>query len=453
MKHAMPGTALTQEYTARFPQSRRLHARAVAALAGEAAHDSWRFDPFPVYFASCGGARKTDVDGNTFIDFWMGHGALLLGHHHPDVDSAVEAQLRAASHYGGAHALQVEWAERIIALVPSAERVRFAASGTEATLLALRIARSVTKRATVIRIDGHFHGWHDEALAKAVPHDVAGFNPGNAENLYVLPFDLELLSDAVDDLQPAAVILEPGGGSAGALAWSIDSLAELRRITERSGTLLIFDEIISGFRYAPGGVQELSGVVPDLTVLAKIAAGGLPGAAVAGRADIMRVFGAGIRNGAVLSAVPHTGTFNASATSAAAAIATLDKVADGAPQAAADRAAGRLVDGINRCAAAHGADVRAFRQSSIFHLVVGAASDQRAVVGPSPEVLISQRTHRKDYAALRQALLLNGFDAHLVHGWVSAVHSEPIIDAAIEAFDRALARLGRGPDAPNIFRS
>ena len=453
MKHAMPGTALTQEYTARFPQSRRLHARAVAALAGEAAHDSWRFDPFPVYFGSCDGARKTDVDGNSYIDFWMGHGALLLGHHHPDVDSAVEAQLRAASHYVGAHALQVEWAERIIALVPSAKRVRFVASGTEATLLALRIARSVTKRAAVIRIDGHFHGWHDEALAKAVPHDVAGFNPGNAENLYVLPFDLELLSDAVDDLQPAAVILEPGGGSAGALAWSTDSLAELRRITERSGTLLIFDEIISGFRYAPGGVQELSGVVPDLTVLAKIAAGGLPGAAVAGRADIMRVFGAGIRNGAVLSAVPHTGTFNASATSAAAAIATLDRVADGTPQAAADRAAGRLVDGINRCAAARGADVRAFRQSSIFHLVVGAASDQRAVVGPSPEVLISQRTHRKDYAALRQALLLNGFDAHLVHGWVSAVHSEPIIDAAIEAFDRALARLGRGPDAPNIFRS
>ncbi len=453
MRHATAGTALTQEYAARFPQSRRLHARAVASLAGEAAHDSWRFDPFPVYFATCDGARKTDVDGNTYIDFWMGHGALLLGHHHPDVDGAVAAQLRSASHYGGAHALQVEWAERIVALVPSAERVRFVASGTEATLLALRVARSVTKRAAVIRIDGHFHGWHDEALAKAIPHDVAGFNPGNVENLYVLPFDLDLLSDAVDDLRPAAIILEPGGGSAGALPWSTGSLAELRRLTERSGTLLIFDEIISGFRYAPGGVQELSGVMPDLTVLAKIAAGGLPGAAVAGRADIMRVFGAGIRDGTILSAVPHTGTFNASATSAAAAIATLDKVADGTPQAAADRATGRLVDGINRCAAAHGAAVRAFRQSSIFHLVVGAASDERAVVGPSPEVLISQRTHRKDYAALRQSLLLNGVDAHLVHGWVSAVHSEPIIDAAIEAFDRALARLGRGADAPNIFRS
>ena len=453
MNHATAGTALTQEYAARFPQSRRLHARAVASLAGEAAHNSWRFDPFPIYFATCDGARKTDVDGNTHIDFWMGHGALLLGHHHPDVDGAVETQLRTASHYGGSHALQVEWAERIVALVPSAERVRFVASGTEATLLALRVARSVTKRAAVIRIDGHFHGWHDEALAKAVPHDVAGFNPGNLENLYVLPFDLELLSDAVDDLRPAAVILEPGGGSAGALAWSIDGLAELRRITERSGTLLIFDEIISGFRYAPGGVQELSGVVPDLTVLAKIAAGGLPGAAVAGRADIMRVFGAGIQDGAILSIVPHTGTFNASATSAAAAVATLDKVADGTPQAAADRAAERLVDGINRCAAEHGAAVRAFRQSSIFHLVVGAASDQRAVVGPSPEVLISQRTHRKDYAALRRSLLLNGVDTHLVHGWVSAVHSEPIIDAAIEAFDRALARLGGGADAPNIFRS
>ena len=451
MNHAAAGTTLAQAYATRFPQSRKLHARAVASLAGEATHDSWRFDPFPVYFAGSDGARKTDVDGNTHIDFWMGHGALLLGHHHPDVDGAIEKQVRSASHYGGAHALQVEWAERIVNLIPSAERIRFVASGTEATMLALRVARSVTKRDIVIRIDGNFHGWHDEALAKAIPQDIAGLNPGTVEHVYVLPLDLDLLSDAVDDLRPAAIILEPGGGSAGALPWSIDELVDLRRITHRSGTLLIFDEIISGFRYAPGGVQELSGVMPDLTVLAKIAAGGLPGAAVAGRADIMRVFGAGIHDGETRSVVPHTGTFNASATSAAAAIATLDRVADGTAQAAADRAAGRLVDGINRCAAEHGALVRAFRQSSIFHLVVGAGRDEGAVVGPSRDVLIAQRSYRSDYAALRQSLLMNGFDAHLVHGWVSTAHSDPIIDEAIGAFDHALARLGRAGDAPNIF--
>lgn len=423
-------TALAEAFSTRFAGSRALHARASAALAGAATHDSWRFDPFPIQFRDAAGARKWDVDGHPFIDFWTAHGALLLGHRHAAVEEAVSRQLARVTHPGGAHPLQIEWAERVIRLIPSAQRARFTASGTEATLLALRVARSFTGRDVVLRIDGHFHGWHDEALARAVPAG-AGINPGTADHVVVVPFDLDRIDEALRDLEPAAVILEPGGGGAGALPWSSDELATLRTLTTGSGTLLIFDEVISAFRYAPGGVQELSGVMPDLTVLAKILAGGLPGAALAGRAEVMAVFG---------SRVPHTGTFNANPLSAAAGIATLDLVSDGLAQAAAERAAQRLVSGVNAAAARRGADIRLFRQSSIFHLVIGSQATGSSAE-PSPSVFALHRQFRDQYLQLRRALLLEGVDAHLVHGWVSAAHSDAIIDEAIAAFDRAMARI------------
>ncbi|MDP9360099.1 MAG: aminotransferase class III-fold pyridoxal phosphate-dependent enzyme [Acidobacteriota bacterium] len=432
------GLSLAQAYETHFASSQRMHARAVTVLAGESAHDSWRFDPFPIYFTHAEGARKWDGDGHSFIDFWMGHGALLFGHRFAAVESAVAAQLRRATHLGGAHDLQVAWAERVTRLIPSAERVRFTASGTEATMLALRAARSFTGREVVIRIDGHFHGWHDEALARAVPHEVAGINPATAENVIVLPFDLELIAGAVSDLRPAAVILEPGGGAAGALPWSAESLAELRGITARHGTLLIFDEVISAFRYAPGGVQQLAGVMPDITVLAKILAGGLPGAAVAGHSEVMSVFGRGMQRADRWAQAPHTGTFNANPLSAAAGIAALDAAADGEAQVVAERAAARLVDGVNDAARRRRADVAMFRQSSIFHIVIGASGGP---VGPSPEVFAAHRHFHAGYIDLRRALLLEGIDAHLVHGWVSTAHTAAVIDDAIAAFDRAFARV------------
>jgi glutamate-1-semialdehyde 2,1-aminomutase len=135
--------AVAEDYAARFRGSREKHQNA-AALAGEAAHDSWRFEPFPVYFDCAAGPRKWDLDGNVYVDFWMGHGALLFGHRFPPVEAAVAAQLARGTHLGGAHSLQVDWAEQIRSLIPSAERVRFTSSGSEATLLALRVARSFT---------------------------------------------------------------------------------------------------------------------------------------------------------------------------------------------------------------------------------------------------------------------------------------------------------------------
>ena len=436
---------LAADYVERFPESCELHLRARTCLGGDAAHDSWRFDPFPVSFERADGPCKWDADGNPYIDFWMGHGALLFGHGFPLVIDAVAQQLSRGTHFGGAHRLQVEWAEEICALIASAERVRFTSSGTEATLLAMRIARAATGRQTVARVDGHFHGWHDEALAGSVAHG-SGIHPGIEDRAIIVPLDLDVIAEMLAEVAPAALILEPGGGGAGALPWSVEELRTLRTLTAAHGTLLIFDEVISAFRYAPGGVQALSGVTPDLTTLAKILAGGLPGAAVCGRAEVMAVLGRGTVN----ARAPHSGTFNASPLSAAAGIATLREAADGSAQAAAERATRLFVDGVNRAAARRGADLALFHQSSIFHIAIGARA-RGGSPEPSPLVFALHREHRADYVALRRALLIEGIDTHLVHGWVSAVHREEIIDEAIAAFDRALARLASGNEAPAVF--
>ncbi len=429
-------------YQDKFVSSRPLAHRAQWAIGGAAAHDRRGLGPFGVYVERAMGPRKWDVDGQPLIDLWMGHGALLMGHGFPPVVEAVRGQLERGTHFGACHALEVQWAELVKELVPSARRVRFTASGTEATLLALRIARAYTGRQVVLKFDGHFHGWHDEAMAHCYVTEEAGFNPGAVANVaYADPIDPEPAVRRLAAGDVAAVILEPGGGSSGGLPWSREFLQALREATQRHHSLLIFDEVASGFRHAVGGVQEVSGVTPDLTTLGKILCGGLPGGAVAGRTDVMAVLGDGTRVGGRPARVPHTGTFNANPLSAAAGLALLEHVADGAPQEAARRAAERLADGINREADRHDLDVCAYTNgTSIYHLLIGA---RRAGAAPGPSLAVAHlyRDRPAHYALLRRALLVEGVDTHPVHGWISAVHDDATVDEAIDAFGRAFARL------------
>lgn len=414
-------------------------------LAGGVAHQSWRMSPFPIVFASASGAEKWDVGGTRYIDLWMGHGSLMLGNAHPAVVEAVTKQMRLGQHLGGAHMMQYMWAERIRELMPSCEYVRFTASGTEATLLALRVARAWTGRPRIVRIDGHYHGWHDEALAHALPQKQSGMNPGVDQHIAVVPpLDTGAVLDELQEGDVAAVILEPGGGSAGSLSWSPEYLASLRRIADLHGALLIFDEVISGFRYAPGGVQALAGVRPDITVLAKIAAGGMPGGLIGGRKDVLSVISGGLSAMDERVHVVHAGTFNGFPLSAAAALVTLDLVADGAAQAKAEAATRTLVAGINAAAHAADIDVRAIHQSSIFHLLIGAL-DAGDPIAPGPAAVRLTRERATDYATLRRALLLEGIDCHMSHGWLSAAHDAPLVDEAIDGFARAFARVRELP--------
>src|SRR5712692_1682055 len=354
-KHSiMPAAAPTtqsrilREYADKTPGSARLYERARRLFPNGVTHVGRYLQPHPIYVSRTAGSHKWDVDGNDYVDYFGGHGALLLGHNHPAVMEAVREQLARGSHYGASHELEVEWAELIQEMVPCAERLRFVNSGTEATLLVLRLARAYTGKPMVVRFGGHFHGWHDQVAfsADASP----GIPKAVADQVLVLPpNDMARFCDLCDERNDiAAVILEPTGATFGHIPLPRQFLADLRAITAQRGIVLIFDEVVTGFRCSPGGAQGLDGITPDLAPLAKIVAGGYPGAALAGQADILRFLE--YRNDGEqlkLPAIPHQGTFNGAPVSAAAGIATLRLVRESDVIARANRTAAAIRDGMN----------------------------------------------------------------------------------------------------------
>ncbi len=316
---------MLDRYAKEFAGSRRRYETAKQVFPDGVTHDLRALEPFPIYVDRQRGAYKWDVDGHQFIDYWSGHGAMLLGHSHPEVVAAVQKQMEKSTHAGGCHEGEIEWGRWVQKLVPSAEKVRFVGSGTEATLMALRLSRMYTGRPKVLKFIGHFHGWHDAVMPGAyAPYDAVSV-PGvpaevAAATVTIPPNNIELLERTLtSDSQIGTVILEPTGGHWGAVPIRGEFLKALRQLTAKHGQILIFDEVITGFRVAPGGAQELYGIKPDLTTLAKIVAGGLPGGCLAGRADVLDQIC--VRPGK--PKMRHPGTFNANPLSAAAGIVTL----------------------------------------------------------------------------------------------------------------------------------
>ena len=270
-------------YGAARPRSQEYFARACKVLGGKAGHDLRYATPVPLYIERGAGGRKWDVDGNEYIDFLLGNGALLLGHAPAEVVAAIAEAVGRGTHFGNDHPLHIEWAERIQALVPSAERVRLVNSGTEATLLALRLARAFTGRHKVLRFAGHFHGWHDDVMRGVQPPFDAdgslGIPPQVREHVVCVPAgDADHVAEVLDaEGDIAAVIIEPSGGSWGRVPLAPEFLRDLQTRTSARGVVLIFDEVVTGFRFSPGGAQGLYGLRPDLSCFAKVVAGGMPG--------------------------------------------------------------------------------------------------------------------------------------------------------------------------------
>ena len=206
-------TTISEEYVRRTSRARELYARAERVIPSGITHDTRYMEPHPIYVERAAGPRKWDVDGNEYVDYVMGHGALLLGHNHPTVLAATSEQIGRGTHYGACHDLEVRWAELVNQIVPSAEKVKFVNSGTEATLMAMRLARAYTGKSKIIKIDGHFHGWHDYAtVAMKPPYDVpdsAGVPKAAADTILHVPFqDVEAVRQALDsDPDVAALIL------------------------------------------------------------------------------------------------------------------------------------------------------------------------------------------------------------------------------------------------------
>jgi glutamate-1-semialdehyde 2,1-aminomutase len=433
----LTGSKILRAYADKTPASRAIHQRAKALLPDGITHVGRYLDPHPIYVERAAGSRKWDVDGNEYVDYLGGHGALILGHNHPAVLEAVAAQVAKGAHYGACHSLEVEWAHLIQQLIPSAERVRFTVTGTEATHLALRVSRAFTGKAKIIRFAGHFHGWHDHVCFP--PGGAPGILSGIVEDtLIAAPNDVSQVERWLasrDDV--AALILEPTGATFGQIPTPSETLRSLRELTKSYGVLLIFDEVISGFRCALGGAQQFYGIKPDLTTLAKILAGGYPGAALAGRADVLQVLDYRHENGRLQTpSVVHQGTYNAEPVSAAAGIATLDQLRHTDAIERATRTAAAIRDGINEAIRRRNLHWCAYGQFSDFHLYRGEASPEDIYAGRVAWQGLKGGIPLEIVNRIRAGFLLHGVDiASWPGGLVSAAHNDEDVARTVKAFE------------------
>jgi glutamate-1-semialdehyde 2,1-aminomutase len=438
---------ILETFGALHPTSQQMATRAAAVFPSGVTHDARAFEPFPIYVQRAQGGRKWDVDGNEIVDYIGGHGALLLGHNRPEVMEAIRGALARGTHFGSSHDLEIAWGEQVLKMVPCGERVRFTSSGTEATMMALRLARAYTGRDRVVKLEEHFHGWHDLVVGRLGPDDAhphaVGVPDGFYDALEIVPNgDVDALAEALSGHNIAAVILEPTGAHWGTEPLSPEYLHELRRLTSETGTLMVMDEVITGFRMAPGGAQERYGVTPDLSTHAKILAGGLPGGCVTGRADVVSMLE--MREGDPdwnnKRRVSHQGTFNANPASAAAGLAALKIIEGGTPTGQADAAAAAIVRGLNGLFQELSVPGSAWCVSSMWHFNLGYdASRPSAIEWDAPEE--PQGVSDELMRPLRWALFNHGVDLMGNGGMVSSVHGDSEVADTVDAFRGAVGDL------------
>ncbi len=450
----LPNATLLDSYQAMTPGSAKLSAKAQTLLPSGLSHDSRHFDPYPLYITRALGPVKWDVDNNKYVDYFGGHGALILGHNHPTVMAAVHAALDRGTHFGACHELEVRWAELITQMVPSAERVRFTSSGTEATLMALRLARAYTGRSKLVRFRGHFHGWHDHMTSGHTNHfdgtATSGVINGIADNVLLCdPNDVDGITRIFNDHKDiAAVIIEPTGANFGKMPILPSFLQVLRDLTSQAGTVLIFDEVVTGFRVSPGGAQKALGITPDMTTLAKILSGGLPGGAVTGKKDILDWLDFKDTKAKGREKIAHPGTFNANPVSAAAGVATLE-----------------ILSTTDACARAnaYGEEVRAkmndvLVDEGVKWAVHGSYSGMHVYTNPEDDDIAPHSFDAVAYISkmiakprgegvtgkVRMGLLVNGVDINSgPSGTISAMHGEEEMAITVEAFRATIRALKR----------
>ncbi|GIU93791.1 MAG: glutamate-1-semialdehyde 2,1-aminomutase [Gaiellaceae bacterium] len=379
------------------------------------------------------GAFLVDVDGNRYLDYVLSWGPLVLGHAHPRVVAALEEAVRRGTSYGTPTPLELELAALIREAMPSLELVRFVSSGTEATMSALRLARAFTGREKIVKLAGCYHGHADFLLVQAgsgvatlgLP-DSPGVTPGAAADTLTARFnDLDSVEQLFDHHEIAAVIVEPVAGNMGLVPPREGFLEGLREVTEANGALLVFDEVMTGFRVHPGGAQALYGVTPDLTTLGKVIGGGLPVGAYGGRREIMELV-------APAGPVYQAGTLSGNPLAMTAGIETLRVLAEPGVWEALERAAASLVEGL----AALGGPVHVDRVGTMFGLFF--------TDGPVTCWDEAKEADTERYARFHRALLERGVylaPSQFEVGFLSTAHGEDEVAATIEAAAEAFATL------------
>jgi glutamate-1-semialdehyde 2,1-aminomutase len=385
----------------------------------------------PRFIARGKGARVWDVDGNEYIDYLGSWGPLIAGHAHPGVVAAIQDAATRGTSYGAPTPLEIDLARLVKSAFPSLDLVRFVSSGTEATMTALRLARAYTGRDTIIKFDGGYHGHADGLLVQAGSGPLtlgAPDSPGvpaaaAAHTLSVAYNDLAAVHTAFEAHRGeiAAVIVEPVAGNMGVVPPEPGFLQHLREMTREDGALLIFDEVITGFRVAPGGAQELYGVAPDLTCLGKIVGGGLPVGAYGGRWPIMEQI-------APLGPVYQAGTLSGNPLAMAAGIATVQLLAEAGVYEHLERLADRLASGLLAAAREAGVTYRANR--------VGSMLTGFFCLQPVTDYASAKRADTRRYARFFQAMLERGVylaPSQFEAAFVSLAHTEADIDATVAA--------------------
>lgn len=425
-------------------QSARHHELAKARIAG-GVNSNVRLRGVPLCFSSGKGARLTDLDGNVYLDYALGMGPNILGHAPTAVVDEVARTLAMGQLFAGQHVLELKLAEKLSSCVGSAELVRFGLSGSEMVQAAMRVARAYTGRSQVIKFEGHYHGWLDNIFVNvsgpaapeggSIPRprflQSVGQSPNASVDIAVLPwndFDAieRYVSTNADKI--AAIITEPVMLNTGGILPKDGYLQHLRRVATEHGVVLIFDEVITGFRVALGGAEELFGVKPDLSILAKAMGAGFPVSALVGRREIMELFGSGRVN--------HSGTYNANVCSISAALATLNELC--APDKSlyeGMNARGRaLMDGIAEAARRQGLELQvtgfptAFHTCFASHTIHDYTSYMRA-------------DQRRLHAFLRALLQLRIRTTARGTWFLSAAHTDSDIEATLDAVRLALRDL------------
>jgi glutamate-1-semialdehyde 2,1-aminomutase len=401
--------------------------------------------PMPLFFRSASGSRMTDVDGNSYIDYSLAWGPLILGHSHPEVVSAVAEQLARFQLLGAQHELEVRVARRLCEIIPCASLVAVASTGSEAVQLAFRLAREFTGRRKILKFEGHYHGWPDSVLVSYRPtltpdsnYDPqlgsGGQTASVLDDVVVLPWNdpncvRQLLTQHGEEI--AAIITEPVLCNSSCLTPAPGYLKSLRELCNQFGVVLIFDEVITGFRVALGGAQQLFGVVPDLATFGKAVAGGFPLSVVAGKSEIMNLIPA--------RRVVHAGTFNGNPVTLAAAEATLDVLS---------RDNGAALDRIRRQGELLMAGIRSLARESRTPLLVNG-------VGAAFHLSFTSRTEMRTYRdtldcdvrmrdAFLEAMLERGVYLLSDGRWyISAAHDEADIQKTLAAVGESFSVLGK----------
>ena len=389
------------------------------------------------------GAYLWDMNGRRYLDYLLGSGPMLLGHAHPAVVEAVTRQMSRGTSYFLLNEPAIELAEEIVRAVPCAEQVRYTSSGSEATFFALRVARAFRKRDKVMKFEGGFHGTHDYALMSVVPRSPKAFPAAMADSagiphaidghVLIAPYNdlatAEALIDAHHD-ELAAVLIEPYQRT---IVPAPGFLAGVRAATRRHGVPLIFDEIVTGFRFAYGGAQEYYGVVPDIACFGKVVAGGFPLACLAGPAAIMRHFDVALEG--TPEYVWQAGTFNGNAIASAAGLATLAELRKPGTYERLFRTGTRLRDGLAAAARRHGLAAQVSGEAPVFDIFFCDRDvvDYRAT-------LTADRDRMKRF---NQELVRRGVVKAVNKIYVSLAHTDADVDATLEVFDQALAAVAQ----------